>query len=188
MHPQNKIKTKGALTSVPMLHLAIRSPIWWSLMLKGRVKVWKNVFRKHGIQVYCKGGKTIKSLLMAPKDKDPITKKSGISYRYKCNRVECDDEYIEKSSRTFGERFREHLKTLSPIYDHFNITGHSTTIDNFSIVGREDQNLIRAIKEAIYLRVNSPSLNKNIGKYHLPHIWDEVLFNMSEIKLKYIHP
>ena len=42
---------------------------------------------------------------MAPKDKDPITKKNGIIYR-----VECDDEYIGESSRTFGERFKEHLK------------------------------------------------------------------------------
>ena len=49
---------------------------------------------------------------------------------------------------------KEHLKAPSPIYDHFNITGHTTTIDNFSIVGREDQNLIRTIKEAIYIKVN----------------------------------
>ena len=40
------------------------------------------------------------SLLMAPKDKDHITKQSGIIYRYKYNRAECDDEYIGKSSRT----------------------------------------------------------------------------------------
>ena len=53
-----------------------------------------------------------------------------------------------------------------------------------SIVGREDQNLIRTIKEALYIRVNNPSLNKNIGKYHLPHIWDEILCNSPELKLK----
>ena len=47
---------------------------------------------------------------MTPKDKDPIMKKSGIIYRYKCNRVDCEDEYIGESSGTFGERFREHLK------------------------------------------------------------------------------
>ena len=116
---------------------------------------------------------------MSPKDKDPITKKGGIIYRYKCNRVECDDEYTGESSRTFGERFKEHLKDpSSSIYDHFNITGHSNTIDNISIVRREDQNLIRTIKEAIYIKENSPSLNKNIGKYRLPHIWHEVLFNI----------
>ena len=121
---------------------------------------------------------------MPPKDKDPITKKSGVIHRYKSDRVECDEEYIEESSRTFRERFEEHLKAPSPIYDHFNTTGHSTTIDNFSIVGREDQNLIRAIKEAIYIRVNNASLNRNIGQYHLSHIWDEVLFNILELKLK----
>ena len=86
--------------------------------------------------------------------------------------------------RTFWERFKEHLKAPSPIHDHYNITGHTTTVENFSIVGRKDQNLIRTIKEALYIRVNNPSLNKNIGKYHLPNIWDEVLVNTSELKLK----
>ena len=97
--------------------------------------------------------------------------------------MEYDEEYIGESSRTFGGRFKEHLKAPSPIYDHSNITGHNVTMENFSIVGREDQNLCRWIKEALYIRVNSQSLNKNIGKYHLPHIWDEVLHNTSEPKV-----
>ena len=131
---------------------------WWLVML-----LWSNI-GEHGVQVYFKGGHTIKSLLMNPKDKDPILKKSGIIYRYKCGRVDCDEE--------FGERFKEHQKAPSPIFDHSNITGHQVTIENFNIVGREDQNLSRAIKEALYIRVNNPSLNRNIGKFHLPHIWD----------------
>ena len=121
---------------------------------------------------------------MAPKDQDTIQKKGGVIYRNKCDRVDCDGEYIGESSRTSGERFKEHLKAPSPIHDHFNTTGHNVTTDNFSIVGREDQNLSRLIKEALYIRVNNPSLNRNIGKYHLPHIWDEVLLNTSELKLK----
>ena len=119
---------------------------------------------------------------MAPKDKDHITKKSGIIYR--CGRVGCNKKYIGESSRTFGERLKEHLKAPSPIYDHFNTTGHTTILENFNIVGREDQNLMRLIKESIYIRVNNPSLNKNIGKYHLPHIWDEALFNSLELNIK----
>ena len=43
---------------------------------------------------------------------------------------------------------------------------------------------MRLIKEDIYIKVNNPSLNKNIGKYHLPQIWDEVLNNITELKLK----
>ena len=127
--------------------------------------------------MYFRGGKTIINLLVAPSDKDPILEKSEVIYRYKCDRMECDEEYIGESSRTFGERFKEHHNAPSPIYDHSNTTGHTTTIENFSIVGREDQNLIRTFKEALYMRVNNPSLNKNIAKYHLHYIWDEVLFN-----------
>ena len=82
------------------------------------------------------------------------------------------------------EELKEHLKPPSPIYDHSNISGHSVTINNFKIIGREDLNQIRTIKEALYIRVNDPSLNRNVGKYHIPHVWDEVLVNTSELKLK----
>ena len=151
---------------------------------KGLSESIKRSYRKYGVQVHFKGGLTIKNLLMAPKDNYSIIKKCGIICRYKCDRVECDEEYIGESARTFAERFKEHLKAPSPIYDHFNTSGHTVTIDNFCIMGREDHNLIRTIKEALYIRVNNPSLNRNIGKYHLPHIWDEVLFNISEPKSK----
>ena len=97
--------------------------------------------------------------------------------------MDCDEEYIGESSRTFGERFKEHQNASSPIYDHYNITDHIVNIDNFSIEGTEDKNLMRTIKETLYIRVNNPSLNRNIGKYHLPHIWDEALFNTSELKI-----
>ena len=151
---------------------------------RGLSKSLKKMCSRHGVQVYFKGGNTIKNLLMAPKDKDPIMKKSGVIYRYSCKRVDCDEEYIEESSRVFGERFKEHQMAPSPIFDHTNTTGHNINIENFSIVGREDQNLKRAIKEALFIRVKDPSLNRNVGKFHLPHIWDEVLFNTSELKLK----
>ena len=146
---------------------------------KGLSESMKRTCNKHGVQVYFKGGNTIRNLLMAPKVKGPTLKKSGVIYRYKCDRVECDEEYIGESSRTFGERFKKHEKAPSPIHDHYNITGHKISLDNFSIVGREDQNLMRTIKEALYIRVNNLFLNRNIGKYHLPYIWDEVLFNTS---------
>ena len=58
--------------------------------------------------MYCKGGNTIKELLVHPKDKDNILQKSGVIYRYKCGRVDCEEEYIGESGRTFTERFREH--------------------------------------------------------------------------------
>ena len=97
--------------------------------------------------------------------------------------MECDKEYTGESARKSAERFKEHMKSLSPIYDHYNTSGHNVTIENFSIAEREDQNLMKNVKQALYIRVNNPSLNRNIGTYHLPHIWDEVLLNSSELKL-----
>ena len=44
---------------------------------KGLSESLKNACSKHGVQVYFKGGMTIKSLLVAPKDKDPILKKES---------------------------------------------------------------------------------------------------------------
>ena len=86
--------------------------------VRGLSESMKNICSKHGVQVHYRGGNTIKGLLMTPKDKDHITMKSGIIYRFKCQRLDCDDEYIWESSRTFGERFKEHLKAPTPIYDH----------------------------------------------------------------------
>ena len=59
---------------------------------RGFSESFKKVCSNHGVQVYFKGGTTIKNLLMAPKDQDPIQNRSGVTYRYKCDRVECDEE------------------------------------------------------------------------------------------------
>ena len=58
---------------------------------------------------------------------------------------------MESPQEPLAEGSKEHLKVPSPIHDHYNITGHAMTIENFSIVGREDQNLKRTIKEALYI-------------------------------------
>ena len=151
--------------------------------MKGLSESSKKICRRHGIEMHFQGSNTIRQLLVHPKDKDNILKKSGVIYTYKCGRVDCEDEYIGESGRTFAERFREHLRSPSPIYDHYKTTGHEVSLHNFSIVGSEDQSMTRTIREAMLIRVNDPSLNRNIGKYQLPHIWDEVLVKSPELQL-----
>ena len=65
--------------------------------------------------------------------KETISEKSGVIYRYKSRKVDCEDEYIGES-RTVVERFKKHFKANSPIYDYYNTTGHATTVRSFSIV------------------------------------------------------
>ena len=69
---------------------------------------------------------------------------------------------LEKDTKNIQKHLHQHLNIKAPL----------ATVDNFSIIGREGHNLATAINEAIYIRVNNPTLNKNVGKYNLQHIWD----------------
>ena len=76
-----------------------------------------------------------------PKDKDTIPPEEwGGIYIYMCKGGQ-QEGYIGESGRTFRERFKEHLKAQQPSLTVTNTTGHMTIIENFSIVGKEDQNL-----------------------------------------------
>ena len=50
---------------------------------------------KKGLQVHFKGSNTIKTLLLAPKDKDTKLQKSGVIYKFRCPHINCPKEYIE---------------------------------------------------------------------------------------------
>ena len=69
------------------------------------------------------------------------------------------------------------------MHQHNNETGHLTNHNNFQIIGSEGYNLARNIKESVFIRVNNPTLNNNICKFNLPHIWDNVLVNIPGLKL-----
>ena len=116
---------------------------------KGFNESFKNIYSKHGIQVYFKGSNIIKNLLVAPKDKDIITQKGVVNCRHKCDIVECNKEYIGESARTFGEIFKEHLKAPSWIYGHSDITGHHTRIGNSSM-GEEKHRTSLNLQKKLY--------------------------------------
>ena len=97
---------------------------------------------------------------MAPKDKDNITDKSGVIYRFKCTQEGCKEEYIGESGRSFGDRPKEHLRT-PPIYKSGNSTGHCINVASFSTMGREAHSIPKTNKEAMFFRANDPSLNRN---------------------------
>ena len=101
----NEVKTKG--------HIVIP-------YTQGLCESIKKICGRYGIQTHCKGCSTIKNLLVSPKDKDPMVSKSGSIYWFQCVNLTCDDEYIGETSRSFGERFKKHLKDPSPIHHHSN--------------------------------------------------------------------
>ena len=138
---------------------------------------------RYGIQIHFQGGNTIRNLIVSSKDKDPMVSKSEAIYWFQCGDLSCDDEYIGETSKTFGERYKEHLKHPSSIYQHSNHTGHPTNYNNFKIIGKEGHSLARNIKNSIFIRVKNPTLNRNIVKFNLPHIWDRVLLKIPHLNL-----
>ena len=126
----------------------------------------KSICKRYGIQTHFRGNRTLKIIQVKPNNKYPLDEKSGAILWYQCGELACDEEYTGETLRTYGERY----KKPSPIYGHSNISGHSTNLDIFTIIGREDHGLSRIIKESIYIRVNNPTFNRNVGKYNLHHI------------------
>ena len=112
----------------------------------------RKICSKYGIHTHDKGNSAIKNLLVSPKDKDPMANKSGAIYWSQCGDLTCDDEYIGETYRTFGERFKEHLKEPSPILHHSINTGHPTVQHNFQIIWREGHSTTGTIIESIYIR------------------------------------
>ena len=122
--------------------------------------------------------------LVNPNNKDPKTHKSGIIYHYKCPQINCSEAYIGESGRTLGGGVKEHLKAPSPIFYHSAATGHVVDSDNSNIIHKEVHSHSRTIKEAMFIHVNDPTLNRNLGKYQLSHIWDSILQASPMLQLK----
>ena len=112
-----------------------------------------------------------------------MVNQSGAIYWYQCGDLACDEGYIGETSRTLGKRYKDQMKAPSAIHQHSSQTGHPTNHNNFQIIGREGHNLARNIKESIYIRVINPTLNNNIGKFNLSHIWDRALLNTKGLTL-----
>ena len=94
---------------------------------------------------------------MNPKDKTPKEHKCGVIYEIKCDQDE-SHTYIGETKRTIATRFKEHQNLDKPtaVGEHCQNTGHSVTLENTTIITREQEWTIRKVKEAIYIRERAP--------------------------------
>ena len=138
-------------------------------------KKFRKLCKKKGIEVHFKGTNTLSTTLGNPKDKDPKNNQTGIIYHYQFPQINCPSACTGESGRSLGERVKEHFKVPSPIHLHSTTTGHPMDPEQFNIVHKEVNSHSRTIKEAMFICMQDPTLNKNLGKYQLPHIWDHLL-------------
>ena len=113
----------------------------------------KSIKRSVGGMVYKHTSKVVapsKTYWSPPRTKTPWSTKSGAIYWFQCGDLTFDDECVGETSRTFEERFKEHLKDPSPIHHHSSNTGHPTTQQNFQIIGRDGMVYLEILKN-LYL-------------------------------------
>ncbi len=123
----------------------------------------RRIFNKQHIPVFFKPGNTLRQKLVHPKDRTPHTQKSNLVNAVQCSK-ECNDLYISETKQTLHKRMAQHTRanTSGPdtaVHLHLKEMAHSFEDSNVHILVREDRWFEKIIKEAIYVKVEKPSLN-----------------------------
>ena len=132
--------------------------------IPGTSEQLSRIFKTHGIPTYCKPTTTLRQLLVKPKDQTPKEKQCSVIYNIQCN--SCQAEYIGETARTLGKRFKEHSDPRhinSAVVEHTATTGHSFSLDDVKVIGREDKAFNRKVKEAIAIHKRRPAMNRDHG-------------------------
>jgi hypothetical protein len=145
----------------------------------------RRTLRKHGRDAYFKPINTLRQLIFAPKDPAKKEEKSGVVYMISCGgegkKQSCNSSYIGETGRTLKARAAEHRRpsySSSEVSQHLHLDGrpkHQMSLDDITILDREQRWFERGIKEAAYIRLLHPDLNRDGGRFQLPHIWDSTL-------------
>ena len=138
----------------------------------------RRIFKQYDIPAFFKPVNTIRQQLVRPKD--PISKEKvcGPIYHIPCSK--CDATYIGETERSLRTRFMEHRRPSSinsevSRHIHTDKPEHQVDIKTVKILGTEPRWFERGVKEAIHIRVNKPSLNRDGGRFNLPAVWNNLL-------------
>ena len=153
----------------------------------------KRIFGKHHIPVYFKPGNTLRQKLVHPKDKTPRHKQSNVVYAVQCSE-ECSDLYIGETKQPLHKRMAQHRRATSSGQDsavhlHLKDTGHSFEDSNVQVLAREERWFERGVKEAIFTRLEKPSLNRGGGlRHNLSATYNVVLNSLPRKFPRQPHP
>ena len=154
------------------------------------------VFKKHGFSTALKPHRTLRNLLVHPKDKLDTKQKAEAIYEITC--ADCHKSYIGETGRPFGVRLLEHQREVqklesmpytrstrktsvteqhkSAITDHVAATNHTINWEEAKVIDREPDKCTRWLKEAIWIRKKGKqTLNKDEGAYKLHNIYDQLI-------------
>ena len=135
--------------------------------MPGTGEKFQKLCKSKGKQVHFKGTNTLRTLLGNPKDKDPQkqSNRHHLPLQVPPNKLpQCLHRRIRQIT---GRKGQGTSQGPLPIHLHSTTTGHPMDPEQFSIVHKEVNNDSRAIKEDMFICVQDPTLNRNLGKYQL---------------------
>ncbi|KAJ0057566.1 hypothetical protein NL108_009329 [Boleophthalmus pectinirostris] len=140
----------------------------------------QRIFRQHEIPVYFKTTDTLRQRLVHPKEKTPSHKQSNVLYSIQCSE-DCSERYIGETKQLLHKRMYQHRGESSSgpqsaVYLHLKAMGHSFEDSEVQILAREKNLFERGVKEAIFVKKENPSLNRNGGlRHYLSPIYNSIL-------------
>ena len=121
--------------------------------IQGLSEHLQRLFRKQNISIYHRPWNTIPQSVVHPKDKVDIVRRCDVIYQINC--PECESCYVGETSRSFGQRFKEHTKitgNLSAIGEHCAKTRHKMELDHCKILDTAEGFHSHKTKAALYIK------------------------------------
>jgi uncharacterized FlaG/YvyC family protein len=142
----------------------------------------KKTLKSFAIATSFKPTNTLRGKLVKVKDKPPKDKRSNVVYGIACADSGCKDSYIGETKQSIRARTSQHRRPSSneaqnsAVYTHNQATGHTFNTEDVIVLDKEERWFERGVREALWERVEQPSLNKKGGlRFQLSHAWDQAL-------------
>ena len=100
--------------------------------VKGVTEALARKMRSRGVAVHSRPYNTIRSMLVAPKDKPDKLDKAGAVYHIEC--AGCNATYIGETERALRKRLKEHHRESSPVGAHIRDAGHTFSDEQVRIL------------------------------------------------------
>ena len=102
----------------------------------------------------------------------------GPVYHISCE--DCPASYIGETERSLKSRFQEHQRPSSTTSEvsrhiHQDCPNHTVSLRNTKVLAVEPKWFERGVKEAIHIKLERPSLNKDSGRHYLHPVWTNLL-------------
>ena len=161
-------------TEEPLPEEGRRPPLVMLPYTEGVSEDIRRVCKKFGMKVVFRSGLSLRSMLCKVKDTLALEKKSKVVYQVPCS---CGEIYIGETLRRLETRMKEHRDACqkgtlekSALAEHAWENHHPIKWEETTVIDQARTSKELMLKEAIHIRLNHPSLNRD-GGLELPGCW-----------------